>query len=267
MLMASKNAQRYATDYGMQKMAKAGKLPASCNSSVTSKSSSRLKSKKIISNAASKKSSASSNGKQSAASSGSSKNRPTLPTKRSIPTNVTVHTCATDDVTQISEGTNVLESQRSLLTTPSLHTATADTTTEATIEYNDVMKANQVWDALKQVEDYEEQFGETVFLGLVERDSQARSLLQVTSMRSERFGQVSKQLFELTNIILSSLGFDWWDDIDEIRLHVEHALPAPSLRVHYAEAVTTAMESLLQQECPVLANVLHGVMREVVMQA
>jgi len=68
------------------------------------------------------------------------------PRNNSIPSNVSVPG-ETEDVTNLTEGTDMLcpsSSQHSTLTTNSFRTASVP------IDYNDMMKANYVWDSLKQ---------------------------------------------------------------------------------------------------------------------
>jgi len=114
----------------------------------------------------------------------------------------------------------------------------------------------------------QERFGDAVILALIERESQTRVLLHVPSMRSERYGEVSRNLFELTDIILSCLGFDWQEDVEEIRYQVEDILSLP-LCPHFGTAVTAAVETMLSSndyDILVFCKVLNCVMEEVLMQ-
>jgi len=173
--------------------------------------------------------------------------------KKAIPTKVKCED--TSSSTELMDVTNHSCSHHSV---QSFHSVDA-----IILDYKDVMIANRVWDALKQVQDHEAQFGEAVFLHLMEKDPQARVLLQVTSIRSKRFDQVSKEFFELADLIFSSLNFDWQDNVDDIRKEMQQVLPT-RLRRHYASAVTRALEmTILEKESPVLSKVLHSVMEQV----
>lgn len=84
------------------------------------------------------------------------------------------------------------------------------------LDHNSIITVSQLWDKVKLIETYREDLPEQCVLRMLELDPATRTNLRLPSLRSPRFDQVSKTIIHILETIISMLGPDLEDFIEEL---------------------------------------------------
>ena len=84
------------------------------------------------------------------------------------------------------------------------------------LDHNAIITVNQLWESVKLVETYKEDIAEQCVLRMLEIDAATRQKLGLCSLRSPRYDQVSKIILHILETIISILGPDLEDFLEEV---------------------------------------------------
>ena len=84
------------------------------------------------------------------------------------------------------------------------------------LDHNHIITVTELWQSVKKVETYKDDFPEQCILRMLELDPATRTNLRLPSFRHARYGVVSNAIIKIIEDILSVLGPDLEEFIEEI---------------------------------------------------
>ena len=84
------------------------------------------------------------------------------------------------------------------------------------LDHGSIITVNQLWESAKLVENYKDDIAEQCILRMLELDAGTRKKLRLSSLRSPRYDQVSKIIIYVLENIISILGPDLEDFLEEV---------------------------------------------------
>jgi hypothetical protein len=85
-----------------------------------------------------------------------------------------------------------------------------------TLDHTSIVTVSQLWNKVKLAENYKEELPEQCILRMLELDPETRKHLRLPSLRSPRFDQISKTILYIIDTIVSILGPDLEDFVEEL---------------------------------------------------
>ena len=83
--------------------------------------------------------------------------------------------------------------------------------TTAILDHNHILTVQELWQATKRIETYQEDMAEQTILRLMELDSNTRKSLRLPSLRNPRFEVIAKAIIQIIEDVVSMLA----PDLDE----------------------------------------------------
>jgi hypothetical protein len=108
---------------------------------------------------------------------------------------------------------------------------------------------DRTWELVKAIDGYEESLGEQIVLKMMEFDANARKALGIISLRSERFGEISKFLVVIVDLVVSLMGPDI-DEFEEEISNLGHQCEKEGIKVSLlGRAVSEAVKLVIGDVC------------------